>query len=242
MREKIQMSIATAVAIFVAGMIATPVFALAANSIGTREVRDRSLMGRDIMQNSVGSTVIVDRSLVGRDISLNTIGNGVLAPDAVTSNKVKNGSLKGEDFEHWIQFGFVEALDGVKTRGLQYSNEGTTTIVDNGDPSQSEYIITAENTSSSYVEIKCEDVDGCIVALSASATVPGFTDGGYIQLINIGSNSVTIKDDVSSNHLQGNGDYVMGIFDTLQMFFTESGGPSQGNWQRHWVEVGRSDN
>ncbi len=79
-------------------MVAMPALAvLAANSIGSREIKDRSIKSRDIGKYAVGNGKIAPRS----------IRRGKIAENAINGSHIKSGSVKSSD----IGYGQVKSSD-----------------------------------------------------------------------------------------------------------------------------------
>ena len=83
-------NVASTLALVVAvggGGAAVAAAGLAKDSVGSQQIRDRSILARDIQLNSIGTHRITDGSLLGAD----------LRPETVTGKQVGDGSLTGAD-------------------------------------------------------------------------------------------------------------------------------------------------
>lgn len=83
-------NVASTLALVVAvggGGAAVAAAGLAKDSVGSQQIRDRSILARDIQLNAIGTHRITDGSLLGAD----------LRPETVTGKQVGDGSLTGAD-------------------------------------------------------------------------------------------------------------------------------------------------
>jgi hypothetical protein len=91
------------------------------NSLLSEDVQNGTLGGVDLRENTIGSARIVDDSLVNQDIKNGTIGPSDIAANSLGGGRITDNSLKGADVDEG-------SLTGVKISGFFYVD------ADSGDP------------------------------------------------------------------------------------------------------------
>lgn len=128
---------------------------VAADSIGSSQIRNGSITSDDIL----------DGTISGSDIGLGQVGNGHLAADAVTSDKVLDGTLTGMDLAD-------ESIDGTKVTGLTGADitDGTLTGDDILDGSLTGADVAADSLNGTHVTglTGADIADGSITGLDVA--------------------------------------------------------------------------
>jgi hypothetical protein len=96
-------------------------------------------------------------------------------------------------------------------------------VADSGDGSPAAGTLTP---TSAYVEVTCNDVDGCNVAMGEGSAA----QGDSLFVVNIGANAVNFADTPGVSEIAGA--FAAGQYDTISMIYIGD----------RWVELSRSDN
>jgi len=99
----------------------------------------------------------------------------------------------------------------------------TQSIADNGGGTPATLTL---DPVSSYVDITCNDGDGCTVTMDESSA----DDGDIVYIVNSSANTVTINDSSGVSELAGN--FSGGQYDSLSLIYGID----------RWIETSRSDN
>lgn len=70
---------------------------IARNAVGASEVRSNSVAGGDVADGTIGSLDIGDNAITGSELAANSVGAGETAANSVGSEEVVNGSLGATD-------------------------------------------------------------------------------------------------------------------------------------------------
>lgn len=107
--------------------------------------------------------------------------------------------------------------------GKRVNTSQSISIADNGGGTAAAYTLTP---TSSFVELRCNDADGCDITMDET----GATAGQFLTVINVFSNTLNFADTAGVSELTGA--FAMGTSDTLSMVYSTSA----------WNEVSRSNN
>jgi len=166
----------------------------------------------------------------------------------------------GWDDSDDVHFGvFTSPTDTTVTSHMTISSAGATNVVNGltagtitsyGDATLSSKLITSVSSvnipddtipsnaptltyepTTSYATIDCDDPDGCKISMKETGAV----DGQIITLVVISNpvdNACTLQDVAAEAELNGNTNYIMNRFDTVQLIYSVD----------RWMEIGRSNN
>jgi hypothetical protein len=93
-------------------------YGLAAGSIGSREIRDASIQGRDIRAGAVHGRHIKDGTIRSRDVKDGAIRGEDIRNGTILSRDVKDGSLRGIDIKDRTLTGATIATGAIGTRAI----------------------------------------------------------------------------------------------------------------------------
>lgn len=105
---------------------------------------------------------------------------------------------------------------------LRY-NVSQQTIADNGGGTAATGTVTVSN---SYVELNCQDADGCTVSVSET----GARDGAVLHIANVSANTETFADSAGVLEMQNGTSFPAAQYEVLTLVYASD----------RWVEVARS--
>lgn len=133
------------------------------------------------------------------------------------------GIFFGTCFALLVIIGYASAQGGVLfTDGLRFNLE-TLTIASNGGVGAASGTATVLK---SYLEVTCNDTDGCNVTISET----GAREGMVLAIVNVSANTVNVSD--SSGVSETAGAFAAGQYDAIKLIYIGD----------RWVELGRSNN
>jgi hypothetical protein len=94
-------------------IVAAPVVASSAGYIGSYQIKDNSILNRDIRQNVISSSRIKDGTLLNRDIDENVI----------SSSRIRNGTIRNRDVNASAAIADSKIAYSTKTKVLSVSSQ-----------------------------------------------------------------------------------------------------------------------
>lgn len=175
---------------------------------------DGNLLPSAASTTDLGSaTVEIDELFVGDDngIKLGLDQDATFAYDETTDDRVElTGTGASLFIEDRLSLGRTDM-----------------TIADNGVPTSSP--TQTLEPASSYVEVTCNDLDGCTVSMSEAASVK---EGNIVIIVNVGTNNVTMQQNTNVSMWAGGAALVLGPNDTATAIYIGD----------RWVQMAASNN